>query len=133
MKKEQNIVEIRKSAAKKADDLSLQLGKKVYPMVINTEEYGGTNGEWVVGYIKAPGLHQKGKIIDAFNTNTKTQVGIDILRSNIIKEHSDIKFTQIEGFPENENIILGAALFITGKGYMFSIVEQPDELKKSGE
>lgn len=131
-KKKQNYEELKANSEKKAQELTLSLGKKVFPIVVNTEEYGGKDGEWVVGYIKAPSLYQKAGIIDSFNTGNKTMKGIELLRTNIVRECSDVRFTQFED-PKNENILLGAALFICGKGYMFSIVEQTDELKKSGE
>lgn len=132
MEKNQNYEELKANAEKKANDLTLSTGKKVFPIVVNTEEYGGKGGEWVIGYIKAPSLYQKAGIIDSFNTGNKTMKGIELLRTNIIKECSDARLSQFED-PKNENIILGAALFVCGKGYMFSIVEQVEEEKKSGE
>lgn len=131
-KKKQSFEELKEIANKKAIDLTNQLGKKVYGEVINTEEYGGKDGEWLTFYIKAPSLYQKAGIIDSFNTGNKTMKGIELLRTNLLKEHSHPRFSKLEDV-ENENIVLGAALFITGKGYMFSIVEQSEEIKKNGE
>ncbi len=127
-----NKAELVEMANKKAEELTAKLGKKVYPMVLNTADFKEETGEWVVGYIKAPSLYQKASIIDNFDTGNKTMKGIEFLKLNLIKEESDIRFTQIED-SRNDNIILGAALFITGKGFRFSIVESTEELKKNGE
>lgn len=128
--------QIKEEALKKAEELTKTTGKDVFPCILNTHPFvmdtTSEEGEWVVAYIKAPTLYQKAKIIDHFEKDDKTMIGIEVLKVNLIKEHSYIGFSQPE-ISKNENIILGAALFITGKGFVFSIAQQIDGLKKNGQ
>ena len=101
----------------------------VYGLLLNTAGFDSEDGEWVIGYFKAPTLYQKMTIIDRLDVD-KTLKGFQLLKQNLIKENSDPRLTD-ERNEKNHRVIIGASLTAANMCVDFSI-NQTAELKKNG-
>jgi hypothetical protein len=122
--------ELNELVVKNAEQLSATKGPRVEGLLLNTNGFDSSEGEWVIGYYTAPTLYQKMTMLDNIEKD-KMIKGMQILEKNLIRENSDPRFLEKEN-PDNHKLIIGASLAVVGKSIDFS-VNQVTELKKNGE
>lgn len=114
---------------KRAEELTLSKGFQVYPLLLNTDGFLSEEGQWVIGYFKAPSLFQKMTILENINKE-KLMKGHQLLELNLLKEESMMKYFKKED-PKNEGIIIGAVYEVLEKSVVYS-VNRANDLKKNG-
>ena len=122
--KNYSLEELQALVTENAEGLSKKMGTKVYGLLLNTAGFEETDGDWVIGYFKAPTLYQKMTILDRIEID-KTLKGYQLLQSNLIKEHSDERLLDDKN-PDNHKIIIGAALTAAAMSIDFSINQVQD-------
>jgi hypothetical protein len=108
-------LEVERQADEKAKQLSIELGRPVYPFVFHNG-----NG-FLVGYLKEPARLDKMRAIDMYE-QSRTQAGDLILRTSLITEHSAVEI--LDEKPQNDSVYLGAI------GFAIKRVEIAAELLK---
>lgn len=94
--------EIEDAADVKSAELTIKLGRKVYPFCFFNED------KFIVGYIKEPARLDKMRSIDLYE-QSRTQAGDLILRTSLVHEESDKAI--LDEKEENDPIYLGAISF----------------------
>lgn len=114
-----------------AIEIGKKIGKKVHPLIFNTDKTGANKGDYIIGYFRAPSLYEKMSLVDSYsNEKGRTFQGFMMLETLLLKDYSDKIFFNKEN-SEFHDILIGASLNVYGTIEINSNLSI--DLKKNGE